>query len=129
MSEPSPNPKAPNPKAPPHETLVDELCALATEAEAMARAEVAYQSARLSLGGKLVGRIAGWGALALALVFFALMALVVGLLLAIVPMLGVWGAMAVVVLGLLLATAASLLVARAGWRRLRRLFSSLDGTL
>jgi hypothetical protein len=38
------------------------------------------------------------------LVFFVLMALVVGLLLALAPLLGAWGALAAVVLGLLALT-------------------------
>jgi hypothetical protein len=44
------------------------------------------------------------GALVLALLFFVLMALVMGLLLALTPLLGTWGALGVVVAGLLLLT-------------------------
>ncbi len=129
--EPSPDHETPDHETPErdtpeHVTLVEELRALVSEAQAMARTEIAYQTARLSLGGKLVGRVAGLGALALALVFFALMALVVGSLLALIPLLGAWGAVAVVVAALLLATFAALLGMRAGWRRLRELFSGED---
>ena len=126
MSSPPPDPEASGSETPEHETLVDELRSLIGEAQAMARAEIAYQTARLSLAGKIVGRIAGLGALALALVFFALMALVVGLLLALVPVLGVWGSMAVVVAALLLATLAALQAARAAWRRLRQILTDQD---
>ena len=129
--EPSPDHERPDHEKPDHETpghvtLVDEMRALVGEAQAMARTEIAYQTARLSLGGRLVGRVAGLGALALALVFFALMALVVGCLLALIPLLGAWGAVAVVVVALLLATFAALLGMRAGWRRLRELFKGQD---
>lgn len=117
----------PNAEEPGHETLAEELRALVDEGRAMARAEIAYQSARLALVGRIVGRIAGYGALALALVFFALMALVVGILLALVPLLGVWGAMGAVVAALLLATLAALLAIRAGLRRLRRLLGEAGG--
>lgn len=112
--------------APEHMTLAEDVRALIAEAQVMARAEIAYQAARLSLGGKIVGRIAGFGALALALVFFAVMALVMGVLLALIPVLGAWAAMGGVVAALLLATLGALLGVRAGVRRLRRLFSDQD---
>jgi fatty acid desaturase len=67
--------------------------------------EVAYQRARAILASKIAGRIAGLAALAAALVFFFLMALVVGLLLALAPLLGTWQALGIVVLALLLGMA------------------------
>ena len=108
---------------PGRETLIDEMRAAFAEAEAMARTEIAYQSARLALGAKILGRIACLGLVALALVFFALMALVVGLLLALVPIIGVWGALGLMVAALLLACVAALIAMKAGARRLRRLFT------
>ena len=96
------------------------------EAKATARAEISYQVARLTLSGRMIGRIAGFGVLALALIFFALMALVVGLLLALAPALGIWGAMAAVIGLLLLALLWAVLAIRSGWRRLRRLFAEED---
>lgn len=109
-----------------HETLLDELRALAEEAQAMASAEIVYQLARLQLAGKFLGRIVGLGLLALALAFFALMALVVGLIGALAPQLGPWGAMLAVVLALILATILTVGAVKSGWRRLLRLL--LDDT-
>ena len=114
-------PDAPDPSDPGYQTLIGELRALAREAERMARAELAYQIARAALAARFAGRLVALGLLALALVFFALMALVVGVLLALLPCLGPWGAMGVVVGGLLLACFAVVLALRAGWRRLLRL--------
>jgi len=85
-------------------SVADELRQLIAAARQFAEAELAYQKTRAGLMGKSAGAVAGFGALALALAFFVLMALVVGLLLALAPSLGPWGAMAVVVGGLLVAT-------------------------
>ena len=123
MSKPDPDPDFDQPD---HETLADELRALLREAQDMARAEIAYQIARATLAGRYAGRLIGLGLLGLALVFFALMALVVGLLLALVPHLGPWGAMLAVVLGLVLAGAVVVFALRAGWRRLLRLLRDAD---
>ena len=73
-----------------HATLIDDLRALIAEAKLAFSSEIAFQSARAGLAGKIIGRIAGLAALALALVFFVLMALVVGLLLALGPVLSPW---------------------------------------
>jgi uncharacterized membrane protein YqjE len=98
-------------------TLVDDLRALAVDGRTLLEAELAYQKSRAALAGKAAGSIAGWGALALALVFFALMALVMGLLLALEPPLGPWGAMAAVVVGLLVAAALAGWIAARRWKR------------
>ena len=124
MSKPDPDPADEDTG---YETLADELRALVREAEGMARAELSYQIARATLAGRYAGRLIGLGLLALALVFFALMALVVGLLLALAPGLGPWGAMLAVVLGLVVASAAVVFALRAGWCRLLRLLRDADG--
>lgn len=100
------------------ESLADELRALIAAGRRMAAAEFAYQSTRARLMGRAVGWIAAAGALALALAFFVLMALVVGLLLALAPLIGAWGAMGAVVGGLLVATLSAGLVVRLNLRRL-----------
>jgi uncharacterized membrane protein YqjE len=97
--------------------LVDDLRQLAADGRTLLGAELAYQKSRAAVAGKAVGSIAGWGALALALVFFALMALVVGLILALTPSLGPWGAMAAVVTGLLVAAALAGWIAAKRWER------------
>ena len=72
--------------------MVAEVRTLADEARDYARAELAFQKARAGHAGKSLKGIAAFGALALALVFFALMALAVGMVLALTPMIGAWGA-------------------------------------
>ena len=104
-----------------YETLGDELRATVEEARSAALAEIAYQIARFTLVGRYLGRIVGLGLLAAALVFFALMALVMGLVLALAPMLGPWGAMLAVIAALALGTLAAAYAIKAGWRRLLRL--------
>ncbi|MEY2942074.1 MAG: hypothetical protein RLY97_88 [Pseudomonadota bacterium] len=103
------------------ETLSGELRALLAAVRPMISTEISYQSARAGLAGKAMARIAGWGALILAVLFFVLMALIVGLLFALAPLLGRWGALAVVLLALLLLGALAGLAARAAWRRLMAL--------
>lgn len=106
-------------------SIVDEIRLLIAAARQSAEAELAYQSARAKLLVKATAWIAGGGALALALLFFVLMALVVGLLLALAPMLGPWGALGAVVGGLLIATLMAGLVA---WHGLRKFIALLrDG--
>jgi len=109
------------PSVPP--PIADELRQLIAAARQMAAAELAYQSTRARLMARAAAWIAASGVLMLALLFFVLMALVVGLLLALAPLLGPWGALGAVVGGLLLAT---LLVALVAWRSLRRFVALLS---
>ena len=67
--------------------------------------------------------MAGWIALALSLVFFALMALVMGLLLILAPLIGGLGATLVVVLGLLGAAALSGWIAARRWQAMTQRLS------
>ncbi len=90
----------------------------------LATTEIAYQSTRFRLMGKAAAWCAAGGGLALALLFFVLMALVVGLLLALAPILGAWGALGAVIGGLLMATLVAGLIS---WLALRRLLALLRG--
>lgn len=86
------------------DSLLGGARALLEDGQTLLAAEIEFQKARV---GFVLGRAKGilaLAALALALLFFALMALVVGLLLALAPLIGPWGALVVVVLGLLAAT-------------------------
>jgi Putative Actinobacterial Holin-X, holin superfamily III len=114
MAEPDPPPIADADAEP---TLVDDLRQLAVDGRTLLEAELAYQKSRAAVAGKAAGSIAGWGALTLALVFFALMALVVGLIMALTARLGPWGAMAAVVVGLLIAAALAGWIAAQRWKR------------
>jgi hypothetical protein len=100
--------------------LTSEIEALIAAAKAAFSSEVAFQRARALLASKIVGRIAGLAALALVLVFFFLMALVVGLLLALAPLLGTWQALGVVIAVLVLGVLLAAWGARQAWRKLKR---------
>lgn len=83
------------------DSLLGGARALLEDGQTLLAAEIEFQKAR---AGFVLGRAKGilaLGGLALALLFFALMALVMGLLLALAPLIGPWGALAVIVLGLL----------------------------
>lgn len=95
-------------------SLVDDVRQLVTDGRTLVEAELAYHKSRLSLAGRTAKGMAGWIALALSLVFFALMALVMGLVIGLSALVGPWAATLVVVL-LLLACAGF-----SGWAALRR---------
>ena len=118
--------KTPRPANDSAGSLSDELRAAVAAARAAFSSEIAYQKARGAAMAGCLGKVAGFGALALALVFFVIMALVVGLLLALQAPLGPWGAMGAVIAGLLVATALAGLLAWRGWRRLKRLIAGKD---
>lgn len=107
-------------------SLVDDVRQLVDDGRTLLEAELAYQKSRAAVAGAGARGIAGWGALALALVFFALMALVMGLLLALTPLLGGWGAMLLVVLGLLVAAGLSGWAATRRWKRMTALLAEQE---
>ncbi len=101
----------------PEATLGEDLRELIDQGKVLAEAELAWQKSRAAFAGSQAGGIALLAALAMALAFFALMALTFGLVLALAPLLTAWGAMGAVAGGLLLAAlfcgaAASLRVRR-----------------
>ena len=110
----------------PEASLADDLRQLVNDGRTLLEAELAYQKSRAAVAGQGEKGVAGWGALALALLFFTLMALVMGLILALTPLLGGWGAMALVVLALLGATAFSAWLAARSWKRAARHLSETD---
>lgn len=99
-------------------SLVEDVRQLVTDGRTLLEAELIYQKSRAAVAGQGAKGIAGWGALALALVFFTLMALVMGLTLALAACFGPWIATAVMVLGLLLAAGLSALAASRRWKRM-----------
>jgi uncharacterized membrane protein YqjE len=86
-------------------TLVGSAQALIENGQSLMEAELAFQKARAGFVLRRAKGILALGALALALLFFVLMALIVGLLLALAPLLGPWGALGAVLAGLLLIAA------------------------
>jgi ABC-type multidrug transport system fused ATPase/permease subunit len=82
-------------------SLQDDLRDLAEEARTAAEAEFAFQKSRAAYAGKSLPKIAGLLVGAAVLAFFAMMALVVGLVIALAPLLTAWGSMAFVTVVLL----------------------------
>ena len=107
-------------------SLADDIRQLAEDGKAYAEAELAYQKSRAALAGRTAKSMAGWIALALSLVFFALMALVMGLLLILAPLIGAVGATVLVILALMAAAALSGWVAVRRWQAMSRRLSEDD---
>ncbi len=82
-------------------SLQEDLRQLLSDARALADAEFAYQKTRATYAGKESAKIALLGTITAVFVFFALMALVLGAVIALAPALTPWGATGTVT-GLLL---------------------------
>ena len=106
-------------------TLGDELRSLQGEARTAVATELAFQVGRARLVGTALGKVALYGLLMLAALFFVLMALAVGAIIALAPTLGGWWATGVVVLALLALVGLAGLGALRGARRIRRLVATL----
>jgi Flp pilus assembly protein TadB len=126
MDDEAPPLIAPSPADAAERSLVDDVRQMVDDGRTLLEAELAYQKSRAMVAGQGAKGIAGWGALALALVFFALMALVMGLLLALSDMVGGWIATLVVVLGLLLAAGLCAMTAGKRWKRMSKQLSDAE---
>lgn len=102
-------------------SLIDDLRLLAGDARTLAEAELAYQKSRAQVFGGGIGKIVGVAGAALLLVSLALIGLVVGLILALAPLITAWGATAVVVGLLLILAVLAALWAKSLWARLTEL--------
>lgn len=100
-------------------SLTGDLRELADNAQTLVEAELAYQSARAAYAWNRGRGIAIWLIIAATAGFFAVVALVVGLLLALIPYVGVWGSLAIVTLALVLVAVFALLRASAKFKRMR----------
>jgi len=102
--------------APPvyEESLTEELGALIDDGRTYFEAEVAFQKTRAKLAGKSIGIAIACALVALILLNIAFLALAVGLVIALAPIMTIWGAIAVVVGSLFV------LVALLGWIAMRR---------
>ena len=100
-------------------SLAGDLRELADDVQTLVEAELAYQSARAAYAWNRGRGIAIWLIVAAMAGFFAAVALVVGLLLALVPYVGIWGALGVVVAGLALLAVFALLRALGKFKRMR----------
>lgn len=99
-------------------SLLDDLRLLAGDARTLAETEFAYQKSRAQVFGGGIGKIVGLAAAALLLISLALVGLVVGLIIALAPLITAWGATAVVVGVLIILAGAAALGAKSLWTRL-----------
>lgn len=136
MPDHAPGPEAPA-AAPGAETpaaadpltqLREDVAALIEDARTYAEAEIAFQKARATIAGKTAGRALVQLVLALVLLHIALIALAVGAVIALAPLLTVWGAIALVVGVMLGAVAWLVLGARKDGALLAALFDGSGST-
>jgi hypothetical protein len=105
------------------ETLLSEdIAALIASGRTYAEAELAFQKTRASLAGSNAGKAVAALVLALVLVNIALTALAIGAVLALQPLITIWGAIAVVVGALLLGAGLLVRSARARAKLLSVMF-------
>jgi uncharacterized membrane protein YqjE len=100
-------------------SLFADVRALLEDGQTLVEAELAYQSARVAYAWNRAKGVVLLLILALFFAFFTLVALVVGLLLALIPLLTAWGAMAAVSLALALLAGGCFLAAVARFRKAR----------
>jgi hypothetical protein len=101
-------------------SLNEDLHQLAQDARAYAEAEFAFQKSRAAFAASEAKNIVLFAVLAVVLAFFALMALVVGLVIALAPLITAWGSTTLVTLALLAGAVFLLLKAK---RRLGRVLN------
>lgn len=82
-------------------SLNEDLHQLAQDARAYAEAEFKFQKTRAAYAASASKSVVVYALVALVLVFFAVMALVVGLVIALAPLITPWGSTALVTLALL----------------------------
>lgn len=111
-------------EAEPQRSLAEDLRDLAGDAQTFLEAEKAYEGARLSYALSRGKGVALSFVVAGVLGYFALVAAVVGLLLALAPLITAWGALAAVPLSLALL---AFLFLQSGIKRLRRMRTLLGG--
>ncbi|WP_145916950.1 phage holin family protein [Erythrobacter sp. QSSC1-22B] len=87
--------------SPPPPSLFDDLLALFADGKTYAQAEVAYQKSRAGFAANRLKFVAVYGAAAFGVFHLALIALTVGVLIALMPLVGPWFATAIVTLGLI----------------------------
>lgn len=93
-----PDASGPDTPAPPgDETVLEAIGAVIDDAKLYAAAEIAFQKTRAGLLGRNLAVAAGAIVIALILLHIAIIALAVGLVIALEPLVSIWGAIAIVV--------------------------------
>ncbi|MEJ6009139.1 phage holin family protein [Novosphingobium aquae] len=106
---------------------MDELKQLGGDARAYAEAEFAFQRVRAGVAAKGLKDVALLGVVAFTVAVFGLGALVIGLLMALAPIVTAWGATAIVAGGLFLIALILVMMAKARWTRTLAAISDDDG--
>lgn len=86
---------------PPPASLSDDVIALFEDGVTYAQAEVAYQKSRANFAANRVKYVVGYGAAAFGVFHLALIALTVGVVIALMPLVGPWLATAIVTVALI----------------------------
>jgi len=109
--------------------LLDELRQFREDARTYAEAELAFQKSRAAILAAGARDVALLGVAGFVAVVFALVALTVGALLALTPLLGAWGATGAVTGVLVLAALIAVWLARRRWRGIMALlFTAKDAS-
>ncbi|WAC24906.1 phage holin family protein [Blastomonas sp. SL216] len=104
--------------------LIEQLHGLYADGRAMVDAEVSFQKVRLAAAGRQIRAMALLAFVGLVLIVCALIALVVGTMIALVPLIGGWGAMGATVLGSLLLAVLTFWLAARRIGKISALFAS-----
>ena len=104
----------------------DDLRQLAEDARVLAEAELAYQKSRAAYARAQVPKIAIMAVVAGVFAFFTVMAAIFGLTFALTPLLGPWGAMAVVTGALLILTIVFAMIAKSRLGTFKRIALEKD---
>ena len=113
--------------APPGPSLTDDLMALLDDGKTYAEAELAYQRTRLRFSANRIKGIVGFGLAAFGVFHLALIALAVGLVLALIPLVGPWAATAIVTVALIGAGLLLLSLVKSRIDAIRDAFSERSG--
>lgn len=104
--------------------MIDQLRGLYADGREMIDAEIGFQKARIGAVGRQVRTMALLAIVGLILISCALIALVVGTMIALIPELGAWGAMAATVVGTLVLAGICLWLAAGRVSKVSALFAS-----
>jgi uncharacterized membrane protein YqjE len=103
-------------------SVIDDVVSLISDGRLFVQAELTYQRTRLAYAASKGRAAALFGLLAAALCLLALFGLIVGMIIALAPEIGAWGAVGAVTGGLLFLAAISSLLALRNVRRVRNAF-------
>ncbi|WP_375289788.1 phage holin family protein [Qipengyuania sp.] len=104
-------------------SLIDDVEALFEDGKTYLEAEVAFQKSRAGFAGNRLKFAAVYGAMAFGFLHLALIALTVGIVIALTPVVGPWLATAIVVLALLIGGVIMIIKLRGKVNDIRQAFS------